>query len=347
MVNPANPGDNVVLWGTGLGAVTGDETEPPVQVDLQTGVQVFIENQPATVLYGGRSGDAGLDQINFTVPNGITGGCKTSIAVLVKGVAGNVTTMAIAPAGQSSCGDATGALTTANMQKAVATGSLNLAEVSLTRFGPEDDYLTGNFLSYPLASLIRSYGGDAGASMGSCTAYEFQGSTEATSLVIADPTTGQGLDAGAIITVTGPNGTRSASESGTGSYSATVGTTSAEYTTPGSYTVSNGDGGAGVGAFNLALPLPSPISFTNFPAVINRAQNLTLTWTNNSAFAAVSINGYTGVPPANGYSAHLVLGVGIQIAGVASQSFSVGGAPGINAGVFTVFTADGGSATVQ
>jgi uncharacterized protein (TIGR03437 family) len=101
MVNPAHPGDNVVLWGTGLGAVTGDETEPPVQVDLHTGVQVFIENQPATVLYGGRSGDAGLDQINVTVPTGITGGCKTSIAVLVKGVAGNVTTMAVGRRGRT------------------------------------------------------------------------------------------------------------------------------------------------------------------------------------------------------------------------------------------------------
>lgn len=187
-------------------------------------------------------------------------------------------------------------MTAANLQKELATGSLNLGEVSLTRFGPEDDYLTGNFLSYPLASLIRSYGGNAGASTGSCTAYEFQGSTEATSLVIADPTTGQGLDAGANMTVTGPNGTRTASEGGTGSYSATVGTSSAEYITPGSYTVSNGGGGAGMGAFNLALSLPSPITFTNFPAVINRSQNLTLTWTNSSAFAAVSINGYSGVP---------------------------------------------------
>jgi len=51
-----------------------------------------------------------------------------------------------------------------------------------------------------------------------------------------------------------------------------------------------------MGAFNLALSLPSPITFTNFPAVINRSQNLTLTWTNSSAFAAVSINGYSGVP---------------------------------------------------
>jgi uncharacterized protein (TIGR03437 family) len=97
MINPAHPGDTVVLWGTGLGAVTGDETEPPVQVDLGTGVQVFVGGQPAKVVYGGRSNYSGLDQIDFTVPSGIATGCKTSLVVLVKGVTGNVTTTAIAP----------------------------------------------------------------------------------------------------------------------------------------------------------------------------------------------------------------------------------------------------------
>ena len=81
MVNAAHPGDTLILWGTGLGAGSGDETEPPQPVDLGTGVQVFIENQPATVLYGGRGSSAGVDQINFVVPAGISGGCKTSIAV--------------------------------------------------------------------------------------------------------------------------------------------------------------------------------------------------------------------------------------------------------------------------
>jgi uncharacterized protein (TIGR03437 family) len=38
LVNAAHPGQTLILWGTGLGAVTGDETRPPVQVDLNTGV---------------------------------------------------------------------------------------------------------------------------------------------------------------------------------------------------------------------------------------------------------------------------------------------------------------------
>jgi hypothetical protein len=156
MINPAYPGEALILWGTGLGAVTGDETEPPPEVDLGTGVQVFVENQPATVLYGGRSSSPGLDQINFVVPAGISGGCKTSIAVLVKGVTGNVTTTSIAPAGQTTCSDTSGLLTAANLQKAITNGSLNMAGVEISRIADGNDTLFAYFGNFPLNSLIRS-----------------------------------------------------------------------------------------------------------------------------------------------------------------------------------------------
>lgn len=171
MINAAHPGDNLVLWGTGLGAVTGNETEPPTPVDLGTGVQVLVGDQPATVLYGGRSSSPGLDQINFVMPPGVSLGCKTSIIVLVKGVTGNVTTTSIAPAGQTICSDTTGSLTAANLQKAVANGSLNMAGVAIARIGGGDDALAGYFGTLPLNSLIRSYGGSYLPSTGSCLAY--------------------------------------------------------------------------------------------------------------------------------------------------------------------------------
>ena len=74
MINAAHAGDTLIL-GTGLGAVTGDETEPPTAaVNLDMGqVQVLVGNQPATVSYAGRSSSPGLDQINFVVPAGVTG----------------------------------------------------------------------------------------------------------------------------------------------------------------------------------------------------------------------------------------------------------------------------------
>jgi uncharacterized protein (TIGR03437 family) len=373
MVNPAHPGDNLILWGTGLGAVSGDETEPPAEVDLGTGVQVFIENQPAAVLYGGRSGDPGLDQINFTVPVGIGGGCKTSVAVLLKGVVSNVATMAVAQPGQSTCGDSDGALTAANLQKAVATGTLNAANVTLYRFGSNSDMLESAFVSYPLDSLIRSYGGSLGPSIGSCTAYESLGTS-----VITDPIVPPFLDAGPSLALNGPGGTKTITASATGYYSTVLGAGSS-YIEPGSYSVSNGSGGGNVTGFDWTLALPNPIAITNLPSTVDRAQDLTVTWSNSAPFSVVSILGVSGVPlasgqisyvqfyctasasagqftipsvilellPTNGYGATGVPGVALEIAGIAENGFTVAGSPGIDVGVFDAFTFNGGVAKVQ
>jgi uncharacterized protein (TIGR03437 family) len=132
MVNPAHPGQTLILWGTGLGAVAGDETEPPAAGNFP-GVQVLIGNQLVTPGYAGRSSSPGLDQINVTVPAGINGGCKTSVAVVVNGVTGNVVSTSIAPVGQRTCGDTYGALTVGNLQKAMTSGSLNIGAVDLSR----------------------------------------------------------------------------------------------------------------------------------------------------------------------------------------------------------------------
>lgn len=374
MINAAHPGDSLILWGTGLGAVTGDETEPPQEVDLGTGVQVFVGNQPATMLYGGRSSSPGLDQINFLVPAGVTG-CKTSVVVLVKGVTGNVTTMSVAPAGQTTCGDTFNALTSANLQKAVASGSLNLGGVELSRIAGGDDYLTADFASYPLNSLIRSYGGSFGPSIGSCLAYEVTG----TSIVLADPIQPSYLNAGPDLAITGPGGNKTVAASSTGSYPATLAISPATYIEPGTYSVGNSSGGSNVAAFNWAMTLPSSVVPTNMPTRVNRAQNLTLTWTGSSEFSVVSIIGYSGVAatatvnsyvefvctanasagqftvpsailnllPAGGYGAPTTPGVNLQIAGIASNSFTVSGSPGLDTGFFTIFISNGSVAAIQ
>src|SRR5229473_3087891 len=47
VTNPAHNGDTVSLRGTGLGKITDDETVSPPRVDLNSGAQVFVGNQPA------------------------------------------------------------------------------------------------------------------------------------------------------------------------------------------------------------------------------------------------------------------------------------------------------------
>ncbi len=375
MINAAHPGDTLILWGTGLGAVTGDETEPPQEVDLGTGVQVFVENQPATVLYGGRSSSPGLDQIDFVVPAGISGGCKTSIAVLVKGVTGNVTSFSVAPAGQTTCGDTFGALTASNLQKAIANGALGIGFVELSRIAGGNDLLTSGFGSFSLNNLIRSYGGSFGPSIGSCLVYEISG----TSLIILDPIQASVLDTGPNLVVNGPGGTKTIAATSTGFYPATLATEPSTYIQPGAYSVSNGAGGSNVGPFNWSLTLPNNVVPTNIPASINRAKDLTLTWTGSSGFSLVTILGISGVPvalpvssyvefictadastgsftvpsailnllPPNGFGTTTKAGVDIQIAGIPLERFSVAGSPGLDVGVFSAFVTNGAVATLQ
>jgi uncharacterized protein (TIGR03437 family) len=377
MINPAHPGESLVLWGTGLGAVTGDETEPPTPgVNLNTGVQLFVGNEAATVGYGGRSSSPGLDQINFTLPADVATGCKTSVAVLVKGITGNVTTMAIAPAGQSTCGDTYGALTAANLQKAISSGSLNIGVVQLSRVGSGDDELLAGFGSYPVNSLIRSYGGSFGPSIGSCAAYELSG----THLVLADPIQPNYLDSGPDLVITGPNGTKTVSASSTGEYPSTLAVAPSQYIAPGSYAVANGNGAANVGAFNWSDTLPAYVVPATIPASVSRTQDLTLTWTGGSQYQVVTIFGYNGLPagaagmssfveficnadatagqftipavimnllPPNGYGAVGVSGVDLQIAGYSFAHFTAAGSPGLDSGTFGVFVSTGGIAKIQ
>jgi uncharacterized protein (TIGR03437 family) len=377
MIHPAHPGDYLTLWGTGLGAVSGDETNPPVQADLGTGVQVLLGTQPMTVLYGGRSIFPGEDQIDFQVPAGFTGGCKTSIAVLVKGVTGNVTTTSIAPAGQATCGDAGGFLTAANLQKTVANGSLNIGGVELSRIGGGNDTLLGVFGNFPLNTLIRSFGGDLGPSIGSCAAFEVESTSLDTALAQADPYQPTYLDAGSNLVIGGPGGTKTIAEKSTGEWGAYLAIEPSVYIQPGSYTLGNGSGGGGVGQFsNVQLTLPNSVVPTNIPSTVNRAQDLTLTWTGGSAFPEVTIFAYNGlvvtaslssyvyivcdanasagtftIPsailnllPANGYGTVTQPGVNLSIAGVPATNFT---APGIDAGVFSAFIANGSVATIQ
>jgi uncharacterized protein (TIGR03437 family) len=375
MVNAAHPGDTLVLWGTGLGAVTGDETEPPTTFPNFPGVQVLIENQLVTPIYAGRSSYPGLDQIDVTIPVGISGGCKTSIGVVVNGVMGNVVSTSISPAGQATCGDTFGIMTAANMTKAAANGSLNLGLVDLSRVSSEDDLFGGSFANYPLNSLIRSWGGSFGPSIGSCIVYEQVGGT---SLLLEDPIVAglTHLKTGVSLTVGSGTGSVTVDESSTGTYGMAVGTSAKPYISPGTYTVSNGSGGTDVAGFSWSETLPAPVSFVNFPSTVNRSTDLTVTWTDSSAFTLVSVFGYSAVVlnssqnsytefvcaapssatqftipaailsllPTNGYGAFAVPGAGFQVAGIIDNLFSV---TGLDVGQFSVFTTSGPVVKVQ
>lgn len=374
-IHAAHPGDTVVLWGTGLGAISGDETmaPPPGGTPLDKGeVQVLVGNQPAKVSYSGRTAYSGLDQVNFVVPAGVAG-CKTSVAVTVKGITGNVTSMAVAPVGQNICGDKFGGLTAANLQQAITKGSMNGAGLELSHTVDGGDKIVAAFGNYPLDSLMRSYGGSIGPSLGSCLVYE---PYYESSLIILDPIQPTYLDAGSQLTLTGPGGSKTIDALSTGLFDDALATSAPFFLVPGNYTVSNGAGGTKVGAFSWNLTLPADLVPADIPAVVNRSQDLTLTWSGGTGFSVVTIFGYSAVPvtstlfswveficnadpsaqkftipstilsllPSNGFGAVGKPGVNIQMGGLPLDAVT---AEGIDVGVFSAFIANGSVAKLE
>jgi uncharacterized protein (TIGR03437 family) len=379
LVHPAHPGDSLTLWGTGMGAYSGNETEPPMGApNLASQTQVLVGNQTANVEYAGRGGGSpGLDQIDFTVPSGLSG-CHVSLTVAIGGVTGNITSLAVAPAGQATCGDSNGVFTQANVEQAMSSGSITIGGAQVYRVGDLPDVFLGGIGPYPLNSFIRSLAGDLAPSIGSCVAYE----VAAGSFSVTDPyapVTWLGM--GAQLTITGPSGTKTIGENSNGTFLDTLATPPATWVAPGSYTLSNsgGAGGSNIGAFSWDLTLPANVTPTNIPGSVSLSQDLTLNWTGGSAFPIVAIFGYAGVPlnvsntdiaysqfvctaegsagqftipaavmgilPENGFGQFAVKGVNIQLAGVPLSTFN--NVPGVAQAIFSVYESTGSVAKVE
>src|SRR5262249_16259784 len=69
-------------WGTGLGAVDGDEASRPLPSAITVpGLEVLVGGVAAKVVYAGRSGCcAGVDQIIIEAPPGVEG-CNVAVKV--------------------------------------------------------------------------------------------------------------------------------------------------------------------------------------------------------------------------------------------------------------------------
>jgi uncharacterized protein (TIGR03437 family) len=91
----AKPGDTVVAWATGLGPISAPDNVAPSTFPNFPGVEVFVGTQAATVVYAGRTACcAGVDQINFTVPAGVSG-CYVPVVVSSGGMLSNFVSLAV------------------------------------------------------------------------------------------------------------------------------------------------------------------------------------------------------------------------------------------------------------
>jgi uncharacterized protein (TIGR03437 family) len=102
---PAKPGQIVLVWGTGLGAISVADDIPPgaAAVDMTNlPVAITVGGISAQRLYAGRQSQfAGVDNIYFTIPAGVPFGCQVPVAITAGGIPANYTTIAITKDGSA------------------------------------------------------------------------------------------------------------------------------------------------------------------------------------------------------------------------------------------------------
>lgn len=292
--NSASPGEVLTLWGSGLGADTADSdtvfTTTPHAVN-QGSVQVWIGGIQANVLYAGSSGYPGLNQINVTTPNGVTG-CNNSVVVTVGADISNFATMPIAQ-GTKVCSDPafgiTGSqLSTLSTQTNVKSGTTFLGQLISTG---STGTMTSNFATASFQSVTgSSYGAQSGAlpSIGSCVV------TEVVSTSGGGNTSSTPLDPGSV-SLTGPGGANYSLMSNPilpGFFFASL--PEGAITSSGGTFVFNWTGGKDVGASSSTINLPNPLlSWTNKSSdmTVNRSQGVQFTWSGGSPGTWVLMSG--------------------------------------------------------
>jgi len=345
--NTAKPGDVVVLWGSGLGPVpdaTAEQNAPPTQTNLcgagsNCPVTVWVGGQQAVIQYAGRSGYTAIDQIDFVVPTSTyVTGCYVQVSVQTGSVTGNTTSMAVDPTGPT-CHDGDG-IDYGTLASVVASkGQANVGAISmlsnyltLTLGAPfnttlkwDNDTVSGEIGTLTTAVLDRFQGFTLAPSVGNCTVSPFLKYPPPTDPELSIVTY---LDAGASLTITGPNGSLQVPKNANGKgYSSLVGgetilnlingcpasstdncapffLSTAFAITPGPYTVTS-PGGADVG------PLSAPISVSSAAAgfvwknpptgTIPRGTPLEIDWTGGDQNGFVDITAIastlqTGLP---------------------------------------------------
>jgi uncharacterized protein (TIGR03437 family) len=249
---PASVGQNIMLNGTGLGAITSDETQSGATDTPSSTVQVWVGLQQATLVSASRGtccggidptfpvpqGVAGWDVVTFTVPAGVTG-CHVPVAVQIGKTVSNFSTIAVADA-SGGCSDP-GGISSSDFGKltgdTLKVGYINLSRstIKVTAAGQSistsSDSGAANFQQYDLTSsqsAANAFGNVT--AIGSCivtTNRLVNGQMPNLPPVI-------NLDAGPAINVkNGSNVSKSMAKSATGGYTADFGTSTQLPSIPG------------------------------------------------------------------------------------------------------------------
>ena len=307
LTTSANANSQLDIWGTGLGAVAGNEAAGPLPGDIPgTNVQVWVGSQQAQILYKGRSGCcAGLDQLRIATPQSVVG-CYAPVFVVVDGLVSNFVTMSIAQSGNVCSDPAGNVLTPEQWQTVLASGVYRTGSVAMGRYITDSptgttraDSVTAGFYSLPTAS-INPGGVGVIPSKGACSVTQYP-------VNIGNVPQTTGLNAGTV-SLSGPIGLYpmpTPAFSPVGIYNVAFIPTAPSSSgvvgggtvlTTGIYTVA-GTGGSGVGPFSVSIDFPGSFDWSNRASisVVTRSQPLTVTWTGGRAGAFAYIHGRSGV----------------------------------------------------
>src|ERR1017187_2730241 len=311
-ISPAHPGQTLIAWGTGLGGyAAGDNSNSPVFDFSKTlTIQAVVGGVSIPVLYAGRTGYPGEDQINFTLPGNVQTGCAVPLQISVNGNLSAATSISIAPDANSSACVMPG-YTTAQLKNFDNGGTYTIGGFSITQF-TETVQVQGQAQTVKLDSISGAFSQITGFQLGAAaTANPTVGQQSGSCTVIPFTTAGStsgvsaggkltSLDAGTI-TINGPTGSSLTNQALTEDASYDYSYTSYEglgipgqasfSLVAGTYTLS-GAGGKDVGAFSTSLTLGSPLTITGgLPSTVVRSAGLPLSWTGGNASDLVVIVG--------------------------------------------------------
>ncbi|MDX1979653.1 MAG: hypothetical protein SFV51_05235, partial [Bryobacteraceae bacterium] len=338
-VKSARPGQQVTLIGTGLGAVSGDEKNPVAVQDVAADVKVFVAGKAAEVVSKGRvglneiaNGDSlklprglsAVDQVTFTVPDGVTG-CAASVAVQIGERMSNWATLSVAPEG-GVCADLAGLgdLNQYYTSEPLKVGSISMIRTAIgLELGPlgslniNTDAGSASFFKNAAVGVPASALTFSPVSTGQCIAVVGQiADVDGPDEEPEEISEGTPLDAGEALRIQGPKGVRELKKVSTGNYADSLGTGSdtalpfpvpipgggkEPFLDPGEYTVDNGAGGADIGAFQVKARVSAPLNWTNRAQItaVTRANGVDVTWTGAEPGSFVMIVGFSSNGNAN------------------------------------------------
>jgi uncharacterized protein (TIGR03437 family) len=298
--NSANPGQAIVIWGSGVGYDPADDDKLfPQKQDNLTNIpmQVYVGGIQANIAYRGRSQFPGVDQIVITVPGNSPTGCYVSLMVVSGNIVSNSTTIPVASTGRT-CSDPNTSVTPDIFAGLAGKSNVKLGFVNVSQ--GTSISAQGTQTTNTLSGLFASFSGFASTpvaanqvSIGSCLVTVAQASSTGLGSFT-------GLDAGANIAVNGPAGALNLPQLqfpgfGAGFYGPSGGTAPAGYipSTGGTFTFDNASGGKDVGHFNTSVTMPPQFTWTNASSItsVNRSQGVTVNWSGGARGSMVTISG--------------------------------------------------------